>query len=93
MKDPKVPQDEMPKCEVIFARALTKGNRRLAVQSCFSLGDHSTRTRELSALAAIRKELNIQDLGIVTIDESADIVEDGMKVRVRPIYRLHEVLQ
>jgi uncharacterized protein len=58
------------------------------IQVCYSMTDHETRKREVRALIAAAKELNVQELYVLTGDEAEQsYVQDGYEIKSIPAWR------
>jgi predicted AAA+ superfamily ATPase len=62
-------------------------NEQMLVQVSYSLSDIETKQRELSALSAAMKELNIKQAAIITYDEESRIDTENRTIRVIPIWK------
>lgn len=59
----------------------------LAIQASYSLTDADTRKREVSALVALSKVYTIKTSMIITYDEEETIEEDGLTIKVVPVWK------
>jgi hypothetical protein len=57
------------------------------IQVCYSLSDNNTKTREINSLVAVCKTLKMKEGFILTYDEEGELVEDGVKILIIPVYR------
>ncbi len=57
------------------------------IQVCYTLSDNDTKKREIIGLAAFCKALDIREGFILTFDEEMEMVEDGVKIYIMPVYR------
>ncbi|MEK6568343.1 MAG: hypothetical protein AABZ27_06380, partial [Candidatus Omnitrophota bacterium] len=62
------------------------GQKFLAYQSCYELTPENER-RELDGLAACCKQLKLKRGVIVTLDQSDEVVKDGVKIEIVPVWR------
>ena len=62
-------------------------NEQMLVQVSYSLSDIEIKQRELSALSAAMKELNIKQAAIITYDEESRIETENRTIRVIPIWK------
>jgi predicted AAA+ superfamily ATPase len=61
--------------------------QKMAIQVCYSLSDIETKTREVNALLQISKRWDIEKYLIITKDEEATIIENGIKIEVLPVWK------
>ena len=64
-----------------------KGRVQKLIQACQSLHDESTRKRELGNLVRASIELGCKDLSVISWEEEQDLVHDGKKIRVIPLWK------
>ncbi len=60
---------------------------RLAIQVCYSLSDIETRRREVNALLKTVKQLDVDQMMIITKDEDDLIESDGWSIQVVPVWK------
>ena len=60
---------------------------KLAIQVAYSITDDLTRKREVSALVKLAQKADLQRLEIVTYNEENTIVENGVTIRVVPVWK------
>jgi predicted AAA+ superfamily ATPase len=60
---------------------------QLAVQACYSLSDEETRRRETTALLQLSERIEVKKMLIITKDEEATITENGVTIKVVPIWK------
>ena len=58
-----------------------------AIQVCYSLTDLKTREREVNALIAMAKHINIDNMLIITYDEEETIQVDNLTINVLPVWK------
>lgn len=64
------------------------GHDPIAVQVGFSIADESTLLREITGLVAIQKELGIQEVTLITANDTArDLDYEGTTIRIVPFLR------
>lgn len=71
--------------EVDFGEIQDRKVVRLIQVTC-SLSDESTRTREIKSLLAIGKKYECKNLLIITLDQTADLRENGQEIKVRTMH-------
>jgi predicted AAA+ superfamily ATPase len=73
-----------PKVEVDF---LIRQGRKVTqlVQSCWSLNNSNTQTREIHALCEAAKSTGCRDLLIITRDEKQTLIQNGYRIQVIPV--------
>jgi predicted AAA+ superfamily ATPase len=64
-----------------------KGKVEKLIQSCLRLQDESTADRELGNLVRASKELGCKDLSVITWEEEQELVHDGKRIRVIPLWK------
>lgn len=57
------------------------------IQVCWSLSDETTRQREIAGIVEASKATGCKDCSIITLDESDEIVHDGLSIKVVPAWR------
>lgn len=62
-------------------------NEKIAIQSCYSLVDTRTREREVNALIAMSKHIQIERMMIITYDEEESIQVDNLTIDVIPLWK------
>ena len=60
---------------------------QLAIQACYSLSDVETCDREVNALLQLAKRIEVKKMLIITKDEERQILADGIKINVLPIWK------
>ncbi|MCL2328602.1 MAG: ATP-binding protein [Bacteroidetes bacterium] len=60
---------------------------KLAVQASYSITDDTTRQREVTALVKLAKVADLNKLEIVTYNEEHLIEEEGVTIRVMPVWK------
>jgi uncharacterized protein len=64
-----------------------KGRPRELIQACAYLKKGETREREVGALLGAAKQFKIKKCLILTEDQKDDFIEDGLKIRVLPLWQ------
>lgn len=71
-------------CECDFV--VNDGEKFLAYQSCYELTPENER-REFDGLAACCKQLKLERGVIVTLDQSDEVIKDGVKIEIVPVWK------
>lgn len=64
-----------------------KGKPKILIQSCWTLSDSKTKTREISALSYHAAKLNVDDLYIITWDSESVIKMADKKIQIVPFWK------
>ena len=78
-----------------FCRGLNKNvevdfvvpNAGLAIQVSYSLRDEQTRNREVNALVSLSRFMNISTALIISKDQEETIEQDGISIKVIPVWK------
>lgn len=62
-------------------------DKKLAIQTAYSLADFDTRKREITALGKLAKQMEIDKMLIITKDEEDTITEQGIVIQVIPVWK------
>ena len=62
-------------------------DEKLAVQAAYSLADFDTRKREITALGKLAKQIELDNMLIITKDEEEIIKENGIEIQVIPAWK------
>ncbi len=64
-----------------------KGKVRKLIQACQYMHEEDTRARELDNLARASRELGCNDLSVISWEDERDLVRDGKRIRVIPLWK------